>query len=189
MILTGILLLGCSTKGTIEIQNNTANKIFFTFLDNSYTLTKGQSKIFEVDTGKEYIFHESSKTYPLQLVGETFLMLGGAKETEVTVKGNQKLHLYTYPTHACIKVKNLGPTPITSLKYIQHFLNKDEESPNLIVQPIAQNESQYFRLAYSEPTGTTSFTYSFEIGKSEGPALVVDRVFLPLDSLYTVEME
>lgn len=196
--ITGILAIlaaGCSTEGELKIRNNTAHPLYCQVDGESFVLDgytdpdQPQSRSFTFDTGTAFLFDKGDDVeVALMLEGETFLMSSDTTATVVVVEPDETTNVYTYPTHASLKIDNKSDVAV------QQVLFRTDQSPiwhGFEESSIPAGETWFKQIAYSYDDDV--FTYFFRVVMQDSTQLEYpsypEGVELELDEQYLIELQ
>ncbi len=197
IVITTLLLIGCSTEGNIKIINRTEHALYFTIKGNDYVLKGSEDpdnspakKSVSINTGKRFLFWGGDdKKVDLSLEGETFMMQEGDlsgnptgdyfTETTLTVHPDETTKVHAFPTHAGVKVVNISDRFINDLS-----VSKNQGNFIPIIYDIAPGDSAWSRLSPS--TFDNPITYEFRIVLDNYELYYYGPVELFVDEQYVI---
>lgn len=190
ILITLVLIFGCSSEGDIKIINRTDHNLYFTIKGVDYILegseTSDPSQKITVDTGDQFLFFGDDETkVHIALQGETFMIQDADQngypngiyftETNLYVKPNETTRVFCSPTHAGVKLINNSLNDVDEFSY---FTDDNDTLRTLNVSPIYSGDEFWARLKAT--TEYDSIIYSFVIEFDDGS---IDSSYTDIDNL------
>ncbi|MDP8210806.1 MAG: hypothetical protein RAO94_02765 [Candidatus Stygibacter australis] len=196
------LLFACSSDGKLKVINRTGHEIYFNVKGNDYTIegssdvTQPNSKSVSLDAGSDFI-NTPSKTYLLEIDGETFAIYNEEQQTtvpstEVTINGGETTNVYCDPNYACLRIYNNNEQDVIAAYYTKSY--QGIQIPISEAENISPGDSIYKRLQYSleiaeEPEDIFYYTFRVVMQDSTNYYYGNSNTILYLDDLYEINIE
>jgi len=202
LLLISILLFACSSDGKLKVVNRTGHEIYFNIKNNDYTIegssdvTHPNSKSISIDAGSDFV-NTPSKTYILEIAGETFAIYNEEQQTTVpgtviTIKGGETTKVYCDPNYACVRIYNNSEQEVLTAYYTKSY----QDIPITIseTENLSPGDSIYKRLQYSleiaeEPEDIFYYTFRVVMQDSTNYYYGNSNTILYLDDLYEINID